>query len=180
MVKDKFSVFGGYVEAKVENFTFQGEYWTSSHNAVRDTAKVKTVVQSAGISDEQRARFLKNPAVTGTGGGTNVNTSASYKIQTWYLRGGYSFETGVGEVAPYVQWDWYKNPETIANKTYGGDDEAGAADEGTFNKSTVGVVYRPSPEVAVKFDQSYHFYKVNGENVRYPEIRLDFSFTFGL
>ena len=112
--------------------------------------------------------------------GINVNTSAVYVIQTWYLRAGYSFETGIGELAPYLQWDWYQNPETIASKTYGGDDEAGVADDGTFNKSTVGIIYRPTSEVAVKFDQSYHFYKFNGENVLYPEIRLDFSFTFGI
>lgn len=180
MLKDEFTINGGYVEAKVGSLTLQAEYWTSSHDATRDTTKVKTVVTSAGISSFQRARFLKNPAVSGTGGGVNVKTNISFKIQTWYLRAGYSFETGIGEVAPYVQWDWYSNPETIANKTYGGDDEAGAADDGVFNKSTVGIILRPTSEVAVKFDQSYHFYKMDGENVRYPEIRLDVSFTFGL
>ncbi|HCV42196.1 MAG TPA: hypothetical protein DGH68_01840 [Bacteroidetes bacterium] len=180
MAKDKFTVFGVYGEAKVNNLTLQGEYWTSAHKAVRDTAKVKTVVTSAGISSIQRERFLINPAAPGAVKGTNVRTNASYVIQTWYLRAGYSFETGIGEIAPYLQWDWYKNPETIANKTYGGDDEAGVADDGIFNKSTVGVIYRPTSEVAVKFDQSFHFYKFNGENVRYPEIRLDFSFTFGI
>ncbi len=180
MKSDKFTIFGVYAEAKVSNLTLQGEYWTSSHEGVRDTAKVKTVVQSAGINSTQRARFLINPAATGAVKGINVNTSAVYVIQTWYLRAGYSFETGIGELAPYLQWDWYQNPETIASKTYGGDDEAGVADDGTFNKSTVGIIYRPTSEVAVKFDQSYHFYKFNGENVLYPEIRLDFSFTFGI
>jgi len=52
---------------------------------------------------------------------------------------------------------WYSNPETIAKKKYGGDNEAGAADDGVFYKSTVGLVYRPAPEVAIKFDQSFHF-----------------------
>jgi hypothetical protein len=180
MDHDRFTIFGLYAEAKISNLTLQAEYWSSSHNGVRDTAKVKTVVQSAGISDIQRGRFLIDPSATGPVRGTNVRTDAPFVIKTWYVRAGYSFETGIGEIAPYVQWDWYQNPETIANKTYGGDDEAGVADDGTFNKSTVGIIYRPVASVAVKFDQSYHFYKSNGEDVRYPEIRLDFSFTFGI
>jgi hypothetical protein len=175
---DHFNVMGAYAEARVGAFTVQGEYWSSSHNAMRDPAKVVVIAPKAN-NDNQLARFLINPSGSKTSL-ANVNVVANFKVQTWYVRGGYSFETGIGEIGPYFQWDWYSNPETIANKTYGGDDEAGVADDGVFNKSTLGVLYRPSPEIAVKFDQSFHFYKYNGESVRYPEVRLDFSFTFGL
>ena len=109
----------------------------------------------------------------------NVNVIADYEVETWYFRSGYSLETSRGEVVPYFQWDYYSNPETIADKTYGGDNEAGLADDGRFSKATVGVAYRPVPQVAVKCDVSSHYFKFNGENVSYPEIRFDVSFVFG-
>ena len=40
------------------------------------------------------------------------------------------------ECVPYLQWDWY-------SKTFGGDNEAGVADDGEFNKAALGIVYRP-------------------------------------
>ena len=80
---------------------------------------------------------------------------------------------------PYFQWDWSRNPETIASKTFGGDNEAGVSDAGQFHKSTIGVVYRPIPEVAVKLDTSHHIFRFNGETTSYPELRVDFSFVFG-
>ena len=178
MSGDKFSVFGGYGEAKVGFLTLQAEYWRSSHNAKRDPASIITIVGNTGLNTRQLERFLIDPNGSLVDP-ANVRVDAQYTISTWYVRAGYSFETSLGEVGPYVQWDYYNNPETIAKKTYGGDAEAGEADDGVFNKSTVGVVYRPIPDVAVKFDQSFHFYKANGVNVRYPEVRLDLSFVFG-
>lgn len=178
MADDEFTVFGGYGEAVVGNLTVQAEYWTSAHSAHRKPASVVTLIGNAKPNLTQRARFLidTSKAVTNA----NVQEAVSFDIQTWYVRGGYSFETSFGEIAPYVQWDYYKNPETIASKTYGGDDEAGAADDGVFNKSTVGIVFRPTADVALKFDQSYHFYKADGVDVLYPEVRLDLSVTFGI
>jgi hypothetical protein len=141
-------------------------------------------VQNAGLNDNQLARFLVDPSKdVSTLTDSDVIQSAKFKIQTWYFRAGYSFNTGIGEIAPYLQWDWYSNPETIEDKTYGGDEEAGSADDGIFNKSTIGIVYRPIPEVAVKLDQSFHFYKgndnANDQNVYYPEVRFDVSYIFG-
>jgi hypothetical protein len=70
------------------------------------------------------------------------------------------------------------HPESIQNKTYGGDDEAGLADDGIFWKPSAGVVFRPLPNVAIKLDGSYHIQEYNGKKVSYPELRLDFSFAF--
>jgi hypothetical protein len=70
------------------------------------------------------------------------------------------------------------HPENIQNKQYGGDDEAGLADDGKFLKPSVGLVYRPIPTVAIKLDGSYHSQQFNGKQVMYPELRLDFSFAF--
>ena len=43
----------------------------------------------------------------------------------------------------------------------------------------MGVLFRPIPQVAVKLDGSAHFYKFHGDQVSYPEIRFDVSYTFG-
>ncbi|MFH1194386.1 MAG: hypothetical protein V1720_01660 [bacterium] len=180
MSTDHFNIMGGYAEFTYGSLLVQTEFWNSSHKAKRDPGSVITLAQDAGLNAAQLERFLKDPEkdVT-TLTDDDVVQTADFNIQTWYVRAGYSFETSIGEVAPYVQWDWYSNPETIESKTYGGDAEAGASDDGVFNKSTLGVVFRPVPEVAVKFDQSYHFYKAGGESVNYPEIRLDVSYIFG-
>ena len=178
MASDKFSVFGGYGEAKVGHLTLQAEYWGSAHNAQRDPASMITVVENAGLNQRQLNQFLIDPNGSTTDP-ANVRVDARFTIKTWYVRAGYSFETSLGEVGPYFQWDYYSNPETISKKKYGGDAEAGDADDGVFNKSTVGLLYRPIPDVAVKFDQSFHFYKFNGENVNYPEVRFDISLVYG-
>ncbi len=180
MAADNFNVFGGYTEMMFGNLLFQFEYWISEHNAQRNPASVVTIVKNAGLSRTQLSRFLVNPAknpANVTEG--DVIQFTNYSIQTWYVKVGYSFETGIGEIAPYVQWDWYSNPEIIAKKEYGGDNEAGVTDDGSFNMSTVGIVYRPIPAVAVKFEQGFHFYIQDAQNVRYPDLRLDISYIFG-
>ena len=180
MSSDKFNVFGGYIEYKYDNLLVQSEYWQSKHKAMRDPASVLVLVDKAGLNKNQLSRFLvdpsKDPAQLTE---ADVVQQADFNIKTWYIRAGYSFYTKAGEIGPYIQWDWYSNPETIQKKMYGGDNEAGAADDGVFNKSTVGILYRPVPEVAVKLDQSYHFYKMGGNNVYYPEVRFDVSYIFG-
>jgi hypothetical protein len=177
MAEDDFSVFATYAQAEVGAMTLQFEYAQADHNGIRDVAGVMTVVNSASLNDAQRARFLFDPSGAVTE--ANVRTSADFSVKTWYVRAGYSIETDRGEFAPYLQWDWYSNPETIAKKTFGGDNEAGVADNGVFNKATLGVVYRPTPAVAVKLDGSTHLYRFHGSDVAYPEIRLDVSYTFG-
>jgi hypothetical protein len=177
MEGDEFTLFGGYAEAKIENLTLQVEYWLASHDAIRDPASVVMMINAANPNAAQRARFLKdaNAAVEEA----NVDVEADYDIKTWYVRAGYSFETEIGEIGPYAQWDYYNNPETIAKKTYGGDNEAGFADDGKFSKGTIGVLFRPIPEVAIKLDVSSHFQVLNDEDTDYPEIRFDVSYIFG-
>ncbi len=79
---------------------------------------------------------------------------------------------------PYAFFDGLSNPEVIASKTYGGDNEAGIADDGRFSKISLGLVYRPINQVAVKMDVSSHSQRFNGEVVTYPEVRLNVSFGF--
>jgi hypothetical protein len=177
MASDDFSVLGAYAEADVGNWQLQAEYWHAKHDAVRDADSIVAVIDNAGVNDNQRARFLVNPAGPVNAG--NVNTNGDYGITTWYLRAGYSFPTARGELVPYAQWDYYDNPETIYNKDWGGDAEAGLADNGKFSKATIGVIYRPQPTVAFKFDASTHFQKVNGSSEPYSEVRFDVSYIFG-
>ncbi len=180
MSKDDFNVLGGYIEIKQGNLLLQSEYWQSGHKALRDPSSVLILVNNAGLNESQLSRFLIDPSKNVSQlSEADVIQKVDFNIKTWYVRAGYSFYTHIGEVGPYLQWDWYSNPETIQKKTYGGDNEAGAADDGVFNKSTVGILYRPVPEVAVKLDQSFHFYKMNGNSVYYPEVRFDVSYIFG-
>lgn len=177
MASDKFTVWGGYFEGKFNNVTVQTEYWHSPHRAVRDAEATVAMIEGAAPNAKQLARFLKNPALGATA--SNVNPTAHYSVQTWYVRAGLSAESKFGEIAPYAQWDHYSNPETVANKEFGGDNEAGVSDDGKFEKSTVGIVFRPAPQVAVKLDQSFHFYRLNGSRVNYWEVRFDVSLLFG-
>ncbi len=178
MARDSFTVVNAYSEAKVGAFTLQGEWAQADHKSQRDAAAVVQVVNGAGINAAQRARFLIDPS--GAVNTANVRLSGDHIIRTWYLRAGYSKETTRGEVGPYLQWDWYSNPETIDNKRFGGDAEAGVADDGVFNKGTAGILYRPVPQVAFKVDASVHRYKFLGRTVSYPELRFDLSYAFGL
>ncbi len=177
MAADSFNVVNVFGQAEVGALTLQAEYARADHEAERDVDAVLSVLANADVNTAQRARFLVNPAVGAIA--SNVNTVGDYEVETFYFRSGYSFETGIGEVAPYVQWDWYSNPETIRSKTWGGDNEAGAADDGEFTKATLGLVFRPIPSVAVKLDGSQHAFVLGGEDVSYNEIRFDVSYTFG-
>ncbi|MDD9940239.1 MAG: hypothetical protein OXU20_04155, partial [Myxococcales bacterium] len=69
---------------------------------------------------------------------------------------------------------------TIAKKDLGGDGEAGISDDGKFQKYTLGTVFRPVPQVALKLDGSAHVQDFNGKSEFYPEIRISFSYLWGL
>lgn len=178
MAEDDFKVYGGYAQVNYRSVILQFEYWQSPHEALRDPDLVVDVVTNASVSTSQTERFLVDP--TRAAEADNVRVPVSFDVKTWYLRGGYSFETKAGEFVPYGQWDWYSNPETIAAKTWGGDNEAGVADDGIFNKATLGLIFRPVPQVALKLDGSTHYYKFNGKDEKYSEIRFDVSYVFGL
>ena len=159
-------------------FTFQAELTRARHKTVRDPAQVLTVLRLAGVNTRQRARFLLDPS--GPESAANVRLVGDYPVQTWYGRAGYSFDTPLASLGPYLQWDHYCNPETIAAKRFGGDNEAGQSDDGAFTKLTAGIVIRPTPAVAAKLDGSLHRYLLGGRRVSYPELRFDVSFMFGL
>ncbi|MCB0277665.1 MAG: hypothetical protein KDI06_22815, partial [Calditrichaeota bacterium] len=178
MSGDRFEVFGGYVEVNKGPALLQAAYWAAHHNARRDPAAVMVLLRDAGVNSRQRARFLADPAADPAEPG-NIRTAVTYQVRTWYLRLGYSHESNLGEIAPYLQCDFYENPEIIFNKLYGGDEEVGLSDEGKFTKPTLGIIFRPIPEVALKMDASAHIQTLNGAVGHYSEIRLDVSYLFG-
>jgi hypothetical protein len=180
MAGDRFVVAGVFLEKQIGNVLIQSEYYNAAHSAQRNPEAVLTVIQNAGINATQRERFLPSNADQPDDALTtdDVRTAVTYNVQTWYIRLGYNIQTSVGQLVPYLFLDWMSHPESIQNKTYGGDDEDGLADDGIFWKPSAGVVFRPLPNVAIKLDGSYHIQEYNGKKVSYPELRLDFSFAF--
>jgi hypothetical protein len=176
MAKDSYEVFGAYGQVREEGLQVEAEFWVSPHRAERDPAAVLGL-QGAGLNPRQLERFGLNGASPTEG---DVPVKAEYTITTGYVRLGYAFETGVGEFTPYGQFDFYRNEETIGNKDFGGDNEAGLSDDGQFFKPTFGLIYRPDPAIALKVDGSSHIQKYNGETIQYPEVRASLSYLWQL
>lgn len=177
---DNFFLTGLFGEKQIGRLNIQAEYWLARHDAMRNADHVLTMVTEAGINTQQRSRFLGSNAGKPDDQLTtaDVVVPVKYNVKTYYIRLAYNLDSNVGQFVPYLFLDWMSHPEVINNKTYGGDREAGLADDGIFTKTSAGVVYRPVPAVAIKLDGSIHSQKFNGETVQYPEIRLDFSWAF--
>ncbi len=168
MTSDQYQVMGAYVQYLDEKWTFQGSYFTADHNAVRNTAATSLICATGGMNRSQIDRF---------GCGGTLNANGDYTVTAWYSRLGYNFTSNeLGEFTPYLQYDSYTNKETIASKTYGGDKEAGQDDDGSIDKWTLGVVYRPVPAVAIKTDYSLHGQDILGKNESYGEARFSLSY----
>ena len=173
MESDQYQVYGGYAEVTADGFILQTEFWQAAHSARRSEEQV-ALLADAGLNDRQLARFGLDDG--------EIATRANYTVQTFYLRTGYSIQTDLGvlprpwEITPYAQLDSYSNPESIASKSFGGDNEAGLSDDGLFYKATAGVRVRPTPAVAIKIDGSSHVQQFNGNLEYYPEIRVSASY----
>jgi hypothetical protein len=175
MAKDTYRVLGGYAQLRKDGWILQAEYWRAHHDARRDPAQVALLLADGSLFASQVQRFT----VDGDPG--MIRTKAKYDIDAFYFRGGYEFALGrLSSLTPYLQYDYYSNPEAVKSKSLGGDNEAGAAQDGKFHKYTAGAVYRPVPPVALKVDSSVHSYNFNDEHVFYPEVRASFSYLWEL
>lgn len=173
MAKDQFILFGGYAQLQKAGLILQLEAWQANHDATRDADAVAQLTDG-WLNPTQMRRFYVNgdPA-------DGAITEAKYKIRTGYIRAGYEIPIGdLSSVTPYIQGDYYSNPETVKEKDYGGDEEAGLADDGKFLKYTAGVVVRPVSQVALKVDGSAHQLQYNNKTDYYPEIRISFSYLW--
>lgn len=178
MEKDTFTVSGVYVQYTDAQWIVQAESFSANHDAVRNASLVKNGTDGlcdgtngATLNQRQKDRFN----CSGT-----VDTNGDYKVQTSYLRAGYIVPLEVGSITPYLQYDIYENEEVIWKKSLGGDNEAGLSDDGKFAKATVGAVYRPDFNVAIKGDYSQHLQKVNGKDANYGEVRFSFSYFWSI
>jgi hypothetical protein len=176
MSKDKYNVFGGYVQLRKAGLILQAEYWAAMHNGTRDGDSMALLAADGSLNPTQMNRFFVNgdPSM-------GYNEKAKYTIQTGYLRAGYEITIGqLASITPYLQFDYYKNPEIVNNKDLGGDNEAGLTDDGQFEKYTIGAVMRPVSQVAAKVDASGHRQKFNGKSEFYPEVRFSISYLWEL
>ncbi|HEY6879033.1 MAG TPA: hypothetical protein VI299_13495 [Polyangiales bacterium] len=175
MRQDTYRVLGGYAQLRNSGWILQAEYWRGHHDARRDADAVATLLADGSLFPSQARRFVVD------GDAAMIRTKVVYDIDAFYFRGAYEFSLGkLASLTPYVQYDYYRNPETVKAKSLGGDNEAGASEDGQFSKYTLGGVFRPVPQVALKVDSSVHNYKFNGEHVFYPEIRASFSYLWEL
>lgn len=189
MENDRYYVTGAYLKFKLKGLTLKSAYWLANHDARRNPAAVMEIYANTGLNGAQLKNFFGNedfneaPASVTAG---DVRTKAEFTVSTYYIRLGYTFSRGLIdvpvlkylEITPYLFWDSYTNPETIASKTWGGDNEAGIADDGTFYKPTLGVTIKPTPFMAFKIDGSSHIQEQDGERTHYEEIRMDLSYFF--
>ena len=175
MERDNFNVYGAYIESHIDALTIQGGLWKSDHESERNLEILEEMLL-AKDNPAHVARYLLDPESPIEE--DNLIKDVDYSIDTWYLRFGYSFYTSIGEMGPYLQYDYYKNPELVALGSMDREHN-GIPDEGKFQVITAGLLYRPVPQTAIKLDISNHRYNFYGEEVSYPEFKLDFSFLFG-
>ena len=136
MNSDRYKVLGAFTELIKGGTKLQFAYFVADHDAKRSGSKLQSL-STAALNNRQIQRLCNGNMSTCSDSGVN------YKVKTWYIRAGHTFNTSMGDFTPYVQWDFYDNPETVATKSNGGDNEAGVADDGKFKKQTLGVVYQP-------------------------------------
>lgn len=181
MDQDEYTAMGPYFQYKGSKWTVQAATFQADHNATRNSTKATAICRSTTSANDridQRFNCTGGSAANGTGSGSTANNfNADYKIDTYYLRVGYNFdlESG-GQITPYAQYDYYKNPEMVYNKSLGGDKEAGVSDDGDFVKWTVGTVYRPNYTVTFKLDYSQHMQDIAKESKNYGEVRFSYSY----
>jgi hypothetical protein len=182
MDHDTYFLYGAFTQLELTKITLKAAFWISNHDAIRDPAKIVILAKNAGLNSSQMERFGLGDYNPGDDVPQSaVITDINYDVITFYIRFGYKIDLpkNYGELTPFIFWDYYKNPESIASKTYGGDGEAGLTDNGSFHKPTIGFVYRPNIHWAIKFDASSHLFTLNGKNEHYEEVRFDVSFFFG-
>ncbi len=183
MAEDSYYVVGGYAQLNLGALLLQAEYWNAHHRGKRDPAAVIALL-GAGLNARQLARFGLNGQSPSE---ADVRVEADYRVETFYARAAYEFvledsddDAWVWSITPYLQADFYKNPETIRSKAHGGDNEAGLSDSGKFLKLTAGLIARPSSDIALKLDGSVHVQRVLGQQTAYPEIRVSLAYFFEL
>lgn len=176
MESDRYTIFGGFVRKEFDRMILESAFWNASHSGNRNPQGVLTLLGNTYLNPRQRENFFGDNHTLPDSelNASHVQTEADYDVKTAYLRFGYSFKKTV----LYAHWDWMDHPEIIGEKQWGGDNEAGLSDTGSFTKWSLGAVWRPKKNLAVKCDVSAHVQKFNGDQVMYPEARLQGAWAF--
>jgi hypothetical protein len=180
MAVDKYRVIDAYAQLIEGPWIAQLEYCIAPHNAQRDpTSTVLLADPAASLSPIQYQRYFTDAFDDTPPTEAEVRREAKYTAQTAYVRLGYELRDGM--FTPYLQGDYYKNPETVPVRSFGGDFEAGYDDKGQFLKTTLGFMYRPLPAIALKVEYGAHLLqKWGGTSYVDPELRASFSLFWEL
>jgi len=179
MAEDRYRVVNVYAQLMQDPWVVQAEYCLARHHARRDPAATAMLAdEAANLTPAQYKRFFTDPFDATPPQLTEVIVNATYTAQTAYLRLGYELRDG--RYTPYLQGDFYQNPEVIPIRSYGGDVEAGYDDHGRFLKATLGFLYRPLPAIALKVEYGSHLQKWGGTSSLDPELRASFSYFWEL
>ena len=180
MSSEKYSVFGLFGESLLNSFSIKAGYFVAYHDADRNPENVLTIIQNVNLDETHRRRFLGNNATKPNGSLTTADVliSTNYTVHSFYIRMAYNVYTPWGQFIPYLFMDFIKNPEMIADVKYGGGAKIGLADDGAFKRPTIGLIYKPKDNIAVKSEYSLYNTKTFGKDLTYPEIRFQVAFMF--
>jgi len=171
MKQDSFQVFGGYAQLSLGDFVLHGEAWVSPHKAVRDPELVAILAQNARNFSAANATQL-------------AGTSANYTYQTFDIRASYTFDVGSGDdpaqIIPYLDYQYIRNRESIADTVYGGDGQPGESPQGRAMHNRIGVVIRPVSVVAFKAEGTYAMYDYGTRFASDEELWLSLSYQWEL
>jgi hypothetical protein len=179
MARDRYQVYGGYARLALGSFLIQAEGWISPHHAVRDPERVLALAANArNFSNVNRVRM----GISGSPPTADqVITDADYTYQTFDVRAAYTFEVGEeGEITPYANFEYIKNVESISDKKFGGDGEAGESPRGLAMHARVGAVIKPVPLVAFKAETTIAFYDYGTQFLWNPELFFSLSYQWEL
>lgn len=180
MAEDEYRVVNAYAQLVAGPWIAQLEYCLARHDARRDpVSTLRLSVASANLSPAQYARFFTDPFDAMPPTEADVIERTRYTAQTAYFRLGH--ELSDGRLTPYLQLDYFKNPEIVPNRELGGDAEAGLDDRGRFWKGTLGAMYRPITPIALKLEYGSHFFvRWGGTSYVAPELRASLSYFWEL
>ena len=180
MAEDRYRVFDAYAQVMKGPLIAQLEYCIARHRATRDpAATLRLADPGANLSPAQYRRFFTDPFDDTAPTELDVRRDATYTAQTAYFRLGYELRGGT--FTPYLQVDYYKNPEIVPLEEFGGDNEAGFDDRGRFLKGSLGFMYRPIPPIALKLEYGSHvLMKWGGTSYVDPDLKASFAYFWEL
>ena len=180
MAEDRYRVLNVYGQFTAGPWIAQAEICQSWHRARRDPAATLLLADpSASLSPYQYQHFFSDPLDDTPPTEADVRQRATYTTRAAYLRVGHELRDGM--FTPYFQGDYYHNHEMVPLARFGGDNEAGYSDHGSFFRIALGFMFRPIAPVALKLEYATHLnIEWAGASYTDPELRASFSYFWEL